>query len=310
MGRNVLSGDEVRFLTNGFQVENGSWKNEIAKRAREDADKRLRSVSETVKDGTDRDLISQDVLREVGSDLHPVEAVDPRQAAADEAEALLAQAREEAESLASNMKEDAKVRAAMMVEKAQTEAKEILRQAKVAAEAEIEVLKKQASEMARIEGLEQGTREGLEKGRQEGKAEYDGVLGEWTGVLQKTIEERNRSLGEMQPLLVELVGEALYGCLKDEGVRNPQMVLRFVEEALSRAHDRVHLTVHLNPENLATVEAKRSELQMSVGSGRIELVPDGRIEKGGCLLETEAGSIDARLSTIVSQVKGALNPGV
>jgi flagellar biosynthesis/type III secretory pathway protein FliH len=38
----------------------------------------------------------------------------------------------------------------------------------------------------------------------------------------------------------------------------------------------------------------------------MELVADARIERGGCLLETESGMVDVRLSTVVEQVKESL----
>ena len=311
MSRNVLSGDEIRFLSDGFPVENGAWQGVIRQRAQEDTQRRHRHALPVVSGG-EGEIVPADVFRELGSEAIPVsvEPVDPRQAAIEEAEALLQRAQEEAETLASNIKEDAKARAAMMVEKAQAEVKEILENAKTGAEAEIDRLKRVASEEGRKTGLEQGMSEGRVQGSAEAKAEVAGVLADWNSVLGKTVEERKRTLTESEPLVVELVGDALYRCLQDEGVHRPEMVLRFVAEVLKKAHDRVHLMVHLNPADLATVEAKKTELQFSIGSSRIELVPDGRIEKGGCLLETEAGSIDARLSTVVSQVKGALSPGM
>ena len=85
------------------------------------------------------------------------------------------------------------------------------------------------------------------------------------------------------------------------------MVVEFSREALSKAQDRVHLKLHLNPEDLREVELQKDQLKLSVGAGHLELVPDARIEKGGCLLETEAGSVDVRLPTLVSQAKEALS---
>jgi len=66
----------------------------------------------------------------------------------------------------------------------------------------------------------------------------------------------------------------------------------------------------VNPADLEEFEANRERLQLTVGSGPLELVADARIEQGGCLLETEAGSIDARLTTIASQVKESLDLGL
>jgi flagellar assembly protein FliH len=311
MARNVLSGDEVKQLSDGFPVENASWKNTILIRAREETERRRRqNVTRPAVEGDE--VVPAAVFAELGapSPAQPLEPVDPRQAALDEAEAILQSTREEAEAIASNIKEDAKARASLMVEKAQSEVKELLDKARINAEAEADRVKRNAAEEGRQQGFEQGVAEGSDKGRADVKAEFAGSLKQWNEVLLQTVEERKRTLTEARSLIVELVGESLYRCLKDEGLRRSDMAVKFVEEALKKAHDRVHLKVHLNPGDLATVEARKKELQVSVGSSQIELVSDGRIEKGGCLLETEAGSIDARLSTVVTQVMDALSPGV
>jgi flagellar assembly protein FliH len=308
MTRNVLSGDEVKQVPGGFTVENASWEGTILARARQEADRRKR-MSVLVSAATGDEVVPAAVFEELGAPAQPSEPVDPRQAALEEAEALLQRAKEEAEIAAAHVKEDAKARASLMVEKAQTEAREVLEKARNEAAAEAERLRSRVAEEGRVQGFEQGRSEGLEKGRAEGRAEFADSLRHWGQVLEKTVEERKRALNEVRSLVVELVGEALYRCLKDEAVRRSDVVVKFVADALDKAHDRVHLKVHLNPGDLAVVEEHRKELQVSVGSNRIELVPDGRIEKGGCLLETEAGSVDARLSTIVTQTMDALSPG-
>jgi len=104
-----------------------------------------------------------------------------------------------------------------------------------------------------------------------------------------------------------LTAQALHQCLRNEAKINKEMVGGLVEETLKKAHDRVRLIVHLNPSDAGEVEAQKSRLKLSVGAGELEIVPDARIEQGGCLLETEAGWVDARLSTIASQAKSALN---
>ena len=118
--------------------------------------------------------------------------------------------------------------------------------------------------------------------------------------------ERKRTLEEMKPILVELVGEALNQCLKKEAKRHGQMVVEFSHNAIKNAQDMVHLKLRLNPEDIEEIESQKEALQLSVGAGNLELVADERIERGGCLLETEAGSVDVRIPTVVSRVKESL----
>jgi flagellar assembly protein FliH len=203
------------------------------------------------------------------------------------------------------MEEEARRKASEIEEDAKKEAEQMVAQAKALAEKEVQKIKQEASEAGNKEGREQGYQSGFEKGRAEGANTYSGKVKELIGVLQSATEERKRLLGEMQPLLIDLVGEALYECLKKKG-KSGNAVVHFVEEALKKAEGRVQLKVHLNPSDVEVVELEIQNLQLSMGAGEIELVPDARIEQGGCLLETEAGSVDVRLPTVVAQVKEAL----
>jgi flagellar assembly protein FliH len=126
-------------------------------------------------------------------------------------------------------------------------------------------------------------------------------------MLGQMVEARKSLLMDLKPFVVDLTGEALRRCLKDEAEKHGSMVVEFVQEALRKAQDRVHLKLHLNPGDLEEVEAQKQRIGLSVGVQGIELVPDTRVELGGCRLETEAGSVDAQISTVVDQVRKTLN---
>jgi flagellar assembly protein FliH len=125
-------------------------------------------------------------------------------------------------------------------------------------------------------------------------------------MLEKLVTERKSLLMDLKPVVVELTGEALRRCLKDEAAKHGSMVLEFVQEALRRAQDKVHLKLHLNPDDLGEVEAQKQKIGYSIGVREMELIPDARVELGGCRLETEAGSVDAQVSTVVEQIKKSL----
>jgi flagellar assembly protein FliH len=186
------------------------------------------------------------------------------------------------------------------------EAVEVARNAREEAEKEALAVKEVAAEQGRLEGFEQGRQEGFGQGQVEGKNSYADLTKNLTSVLTSLSEERKKIIADFQPLLIELVGESLKRCLKKES-ENSSMVIEFVKEVLRKAQDRVDLKLHLNPADVGEIETQKKQLQLSVGAGELEIIPDARIERGGCLLETEAGSVDARIATIVDQVKETLN---
>jgi len=305
MSKSVLSKQQYQYSDQEYLVDNVSWQEELKRRSLEEMNRRqslfvLPSPASKSGDGVaffpnNFGLLNTELSENLITESEP----DPT------AEDILLKAREDAEAKASLIEEEARRKASEIEEGAKKQAEQLIERAKTSAQTEVQKIKQDAKETGYKEGREQGYQSGFEKGRAEGANTYSGKVKELIGVLQSATEERKRLLGEMQPLLIDLVGEALYECLKKKG-KSGNAVVHFVEEALKKAEGRVQLKVHLNPSDVEVVELEIQNLQLSMGAGEIELVPDARIEQGGCLLETEAGSVDVRLPTVVAQVKEAL----
>lgn len=303
MGRGVLSDRDYQYSLQGYLVDNAPWQDEIKKRLTEEIRKRMTEPRPTL----DTDEIQPFFLPENSEAVEmPEEIRLPEPTAAE----LEEKAKADGEEKARNIEQAARKSAYEIVEQARWEANDLITKAKEEAEKEIQGLKEAASEEGRKLGTEKGRLEGLEKGGEEGRRAYSEAIKKWNGMAEAAVEERKRLLGELKPILVELVGEALHRCLQKEAKRHHQMVLDLAQEAIKKAQDQVHLKLHLNPEDVEEVEAQRELLQLSVGAGDLEIVADARIERGGCVLETEAGSVDAKLSTVVNQVKESLSKGL
>jgi len=299
MSREVLSSRDYQQLEQGYLVDNGPWQEEIKKRLRQQAVVKITETRPTLGPEEFQPLF----LAETPEAVEEVKPPEPTP------EEILEKAKLDAEETAKTIEQAARKSAFDVVEQARWEANDILAKAKEEAEKEVQQLKDAAAEEGRKEGLAKGLEEGFVKGRTEGNQEYSASVKKWNELFEKTLAERKAAMGDLQPMLVELVWDCLYRCLKDESQKSGQVAVEFVKEALSKAQDRIHLKLHLNPGDVEEVNAQKERLQLSVGAGQMELVSDARIEKGGCVLETEAGSVDVRLSTVVAQVKDSLSAG-
>jgi len=302
MRRTVFTDRDFQMAADGYLVDNEPWQAEIQRRVVESkvwAPTSFEALEAPPVEGDGVGLGEETVLLQESEVLRQ-EALERADREARELKArILGEARESA------LREAETIRAAAQqaAELARTKAEE---EAKAAAEA----VRKQAEQEGKAEGLSAGRAEGLEAGKAEGKAQYESKVREWDGLISSTLSERRKALADMEPLLVDLVGDALLKCLRREALERPGLVVELVGQSIRMAHDKVRLRIHLHPGDVDRVERVRQELQLSVGAGDLELVPDGRIEQGGCLLETEAGSVDARLGTLVSQAQDALRTGV
>jgi len=86
-----------------------------------------------------------------------------------------------------------------------------------------------------------------------------------------------------------------------------ETVLETVRRALRHVQEKERLVVRVNPEDLRIVREHRSEwLSIVEGSGSLDIEEDERIRRGGCLVETEAGNVEAQVERQVQTVEKAL----
>jgi flagellar assembly protein FliH len=293
MGQEVLSSHDYEYIDQGYLIDNAPWQETIKKSI-----KRFKTIGMGKSWPTlGADEFKPDFLPE-NSDANGVASVN---SIVNILPDVLADAEEKARAIEQNARKSAYEE----VEKARWEADKILNVAREEAEKESSVIRETAKEQGHKEGFEQGKPEGFVQGEAEGKNSYLELIKNLNGLMQNLTIERKKLVGDLEPMLVELVGEALKKCLNKQAKRG-KLVVNLVHEALLKAQDRVHLKLHLNPDDINEIEAHRNELQLTVGAGEMELIADARIERGGCLLDTEGGTVDVRLNTVVEQVKESL----
>jgi hypothetical protein len=138
-------------------------------------------------------------------------------------------------------------------------------------------------------------------------------------------EERQRvdqflaSLGEQLDRLERSFEEHVVKCalaiaeriLKREIARDQEFVLTQVREALKRVVGVSRIQLRIHPSDEALVHHGRAGLIEASDSLReITIEVDETIEPGGCIIESESGSVDAQLSTQLKQIEEALLAGI
>lgn len=83
-------------------------------------------------------------------------------------------------------------------------------------------------------------------------------------------------------------------------------ILSVIETCLKKVLTANSILIKLNPEDFEVVSNDLKELNKSVDVSKIKFEKDEMIEKGGCLVETEIGNADARISSQLSELKRKL----
>jgi flagellar assembly protein FliH len=87
------------------------------------------------------------------------------------------------------------------------------------------------------------------------------------------------------------------------------IIQTLIRVTLAHVAEKTPVTIHLNPTDFNYISERQAELSQSEGRN-ISLTSDKSIERGGCLVETDCGDIDARLEEKFHEVERALFEGV
>jgi flagellar assembly protein FliH len=87
------------------------------------------------------------------------------------------------------------------------------------------------------------------------------------------------------------------------------IIQTLVRVALGHVAEKSAVTIHLSPMDYNYLLEHRAELSQSEGRD-ISLLADKSIERGGCLIQTECGDIDARIEEQFREVENAFFEGL
>lgn len=154
-------------------------------------------------------------------------------------------------------------------------------------------------------------REARSQGYQDGMAaagrETERLLRTLETVVDNTRMDTVRSLRCSESAMMKLALEIGTKLALKELADDPSQVMNVVEQAMGHmiAVERVKIRVH--PEDAAILEPEWLDAQANIwGLRKVDLLADDEVERGGCLIETEVGFVDARVETRVAQIGSAL----
>jgi flagellar assembly protein FliH len=150
----------------------------------------------------------------------------------------------------------------------------------------------------RAEGLAEGERRAAEAHEQQLHAVRDEVA----GALKELGELRVKLTREHKALMIELALEAASRIVRERIEADDPVAARALAEAVEALPSGETIQARLHPED---VEAVKRDLADLVAGRRIELLADQGISRGGCVVDSGAGRIDATLETADAEIRAA-----
>jgi flagellar biosynthesis/type III secretory pathway protein FliH len=148
-------------------------------------------------------------------------------------------------------------------------------------------------------------------GHAEGAAAADREMSDMMVTMRNLVDmarvERHKLMESAEPELVRLAVGIAERVLHQQIALDRGVVVEMARVAIARLVEKESVTVRVNPGDLERMREHRDELLSNGEIKNFRVIEDQRVDRGGVVVETDGGTIDARISTQVNEAKRVLH---
>lgn len=197
-----------------------------------------------------------------------------------------------------------------IIEKAEAKAKQLLEQTEV--EMEKRMLAMQEKEAALEEkianALEEAQAKGYDEGFQVGKKEGYASIQQSIEAAQRLVSlskvDYEKKILEAEPMIIKLATKLAEKIVGDNIEQEPTKWVHIVQTAIKemKEHKNIKISVHPSKYELTLNGKKQLEATLNHDS-EIYIYPNEELDEDACLIETSFGTVDASVTTQLSEMK-------
>ena len=177
----------------------------------------------------------------------------------------------------------------------------------VQATSEVERIKKTFAKkirQAELEAYEKGLSDGIRQGRDLQKNEALDTLRAMTGIVSEVSELKKEILQNAEREILQLALAVAEKVLHLEVTTNREVIQSVLKEAIKKIVDRENMKIRVHPQDFHyMMEIKSDFLQHFDGIKNIVFEEDESVRRGGAIIETLFGEVDARLDQQYNEIK-------
>lgn len=173
------------------------------------------------------------------------------------------------------------------------------------AKAEAEsIIRKAMEEASAIK--EQAKSDGLEEAKRMAEETASDKVKEAIATLNEAVVERKKIIKDAEGEILRLALKTAEQIVRSEVTMHRDVTLNIVSDAISRVNDREQVIVRVNREDIETIKKYKDRIGSVVdGIKSLSIIEDATVEPGGCIIETNLGYVDARISTKLAAIEEA-----
>ncbi|MDR2363234.1 MAG: flagellar assembly protein FliH [Spirochaetaceae bacterium] len=196
--------------------------------------------------------------------------------------------------------------ARILKQDAEEEAERILAAAREKAAA-IEADSHTAFENERKDAENRGREAGREAGFAEGQAEVERLIDRTRTVLERAQDKREEILAETEQEIIDLVLLISRKVVKVISENQRNVVISNVVQALRKVKGRGNIIIRVNLADVKlTTEHTKKFIQLLEGAQSVQVAEDSSVDPGGCIIETDFGEVDARISSQFAELESKI----
>lgn len=192
-----------------------------------------------------------------------------------------------------------------IVDRAASDADQLVRQAESTALEIVEHARARATQIEE-EARAGGRAQGYADGKRAGEEELAPVVTTIRELIESVRAQRSAAIMAAEPELARLAMAIAERIIHGELQTNANIVVENVRTALTRLVSREVVTLRLNPADIETIRAHRDRIVSAGDVEHLRIVEDQRVDRGGVVVETEAGTIDSKVSTQLREARRAI----
>ncbi len=160
-----------------------------------------------------------------------------------------------------------------------------------------------AFEPARKEGYDKGYAEAFDNVKKRFENHMHEPLNDIKRVLDYFDKNKKQLLWEAEQSFVILAVKLAEKVIQRNIEINPEMVKDTVASALETVNQTTNVVIRVSPEDISIIEELKGELEYVLGRfDTVKFHPDINIRRGGCIVLTERGKVDARIEVQIERI--------
>lgn len=153
----------------------------------------------------------------------------------------------------------------------------------------------------------EATELGKQQGRQEAESAAEIRAAELASVISSLVQAREKLLDDSEQAVLEMTLAIARRFVEQSALLGDELIRKSIKDAVKMVTEKDKVIIRVNPDDLDEVRGHQDDIIfIGDGIGRLEVRGDKKVDRGGCVVETEAGNIDARIASRFEQLDKAI----